>query len=169
MGRGSAWLDTGTHESLLEASSFVQTIENTQGLKVACLEEIAFNNGWISSELIASRAHALRKTSYGAYLSEIFGVIMIVGDKYSLNLSAIGDLRGKLIALEEKNREVPFSVKRVYFIYNNVENEGRISKMLIVFVPFSASKKRTPLDDGRNLRDHVDDKPSGFKFLQFKV
>lgn len=71
MGRGFAWLDTGTHESLLEASSFVQTIENTQGLKVACLEEIAFNNGWISSELIASRAHALRKTSYGAYLSEI--------------------------------------------------------------------------------------------------
>lgn len=71
LGRGFAWLDTGTHESLLEASHFVHTIEQRQGLKVACLEEIAFNNGWISSESLAMQADKLKKTGYGQYLQKI--------------------------------------------------------------------------------------------------
>ena len=68
LGRGFAWLDTGTHNSLLEASQFVQTVENRQGLKIACLEEIAFNNGWLSSEQITNLAQPLTKNSYGQYL-----------------------------------------------------------------------------------------------------
>ncbi|WP_024553492.1 glucose-1-phosphate thymidylyltransferase RfbA [Franconibacter helveticus 513] len=68
LGRGFAWLDTGTHESLLEASHFVHTIENRQGLKVACLEEIAFRNGWLGIDELLSRAEELKKTSYGKYL-----------------------------------------------------------------------------------------------------
>lgn len=68
LGRGFAWLDTGTHESLLEASQFVHTIENRQGLKVACLEEIAFCNGWISRYELGQQAEKLKKTSYGQYL-----------------------------------------------------------------------------------------------------
>lgn len=68
LGRGFAWLDTGTHESLLEAAQYVQTIEHRQGLKVACLEEIAWQNGWISGEQLASAGHALGKTEYGRYL-----------------------------------------------------------------------------------------------------
>ncbi|OAB26001.1 glucose-1-phosphate thymidylyltransferase [Flavobacterium fryxellicola] len=71
MGRGYAWLDTGTHESLLEASNFIQTIENRQGLKVACLEEIAFNMGYISKEQLLLLAQPLRKNGYGQYLLEI--------------------------------------------------------------------------------------------------
>jgi len=67
-GRGFAWLDTGTHDSLLEASQYVQTIEHRQGLKVACLEEIAFNNGWINREQLLSQAQAFDKTEYGQYL-----------------------------------------------------------------------------------------------------
>lgn len=67
-GRGFAWLDTGTHESLMEASHFVQTIEARQGLKVACLEEIAFREGWLQAEDLARQAHALAKTGYGQYL-----------------------------------------------------------------------------------------------------
>lgn len=68
MGRGYAWLDTGTHESLLEASNFIQTIENRQGLKVACLEEIAFEKGYISKEELIRLAEPLKKNQYGQYL-----------------------------------------------------------------------------------------------------
>ena len=68
LGRGFAWLDTGTHHTLLEASSFVQTIETQQGLKIACLEEIAYQNGWLSGEEILDRSDIFKKTEYGAYL-----------------------------------------------------------------------------------------------------
>ena len=68
LGRGFAWLDTGTHESLLEASHFVHTIEKRQGFKVACLEEIAYHNGWLSAEQVMQQAQGLQKTGYGQYL-----------------------------------------------------------------------------------------------------
>lgn len=71
LGRGFAWLDTGTHDSLIEASQFVKTVENHQGFKVACLEEIAFNNGWISEDSILKKAKIYNKTSYGEYLTSI--------------------------------------------------------------------------------------------------
>ena len=71
LGRGFAWLDTGTHDSLMEAGQFVQTVEKRQGLKVACLEEIAFHNGWLSKELLLKQADALKKTSYGKYLVKV--------------------------------------------------------------------------------------------------
>lgn len=71
LGRGFAWLDTGTHESLLEASHFVHTIEHRQGLKVACLEEIAFNSGWITPEKLSEQAEKLKKTGYGQYLHNL--------------------------------------------------------------------------------------------------
>ncbi|MFC0669080.1 glucose-1-phosphate thymidylyltransferase RfbA [Azotobacter chroococcum] len=71
LGRGFAWLDTGTHDSLMEASHFVQTIEARQGLKVACLEEIAFNQGWLSAEQLRRQADALSKTGYGQYLKRL--------------------------------------------------------------------------------------------------
>ena len=71
LGRGFAWLDTGTHESLHEASSFVQTIENVQGLKVACLEEIALRNGWLSAQQLAELAKPMMKNSYGQYLARL--------------------------------------------------------------------------------------------------
>lgn len=70
-GRGFAWLDTGTHDSLLEASQYVQTIEHRQGLKIACLEEIAWLNGWISEERLAKLAKPLAKTQYGQYLERL--------------------------------------------------------------------------------------------------
>jgi len=68
LGRGFAWLDTGTHESLLEAGSFIQTLEHRQGLKVACLEEIAFNNGWLDVNSIEMSGNTLINTNYGKYL-----------------------------------------------------------------------------------------------------
>ncbi|MCK8137055.1 glucose-1-phosphate thymidylyltransferase RfbA [Pseudoalteromonas sp. 2CM28B] len=71
LGRGFAWLDTGTHESLLEAAQFVETIEKRQGYKIACLEEIAFNNGWLSKRQVAKLAQPFIKNSYGKYLLEI--------------------------------------------------------------------------------------------------
>ncbi len=72
-GRGFAWLDTGTHDSLIEASQYVQTIEHRQGLKVACLEEIAYQNGWIDREHLLVRAKYFGKTGYGQYLYSIAG------------------------------------------------------------------------------------------------
>lgn len=71
MGRGYAWLDTGTHESLLEASQFIATLENRQGLKVACPEEIAFRQGWISPEDLQRLAAPLSKSGYGLYLQRL--------------------------------------------------------------------------------------------------
>jgi glucose-1-phosphate thymidylyltransferase len=71
MGRGFAWLDTGTHESLVEASSYVQTIENRQGLKICCPEEIAFLNRWIDAEQVLRLAAPLAKNAYGQYLQEL--------------------------------------------------------------------------------------------------
>ena len=71
LGRGFAWLDTGTHESLLEASHFVHTIEKRQGLKVACLEEIAFNKGWLTKDDLQSIVKPLLKTGYGQYIQRI--------------------------------------------------------------------------------------------------
>ncbi len=67
-GRGFAWLDTGTHDSLLDASQYVQTIEHRQGLKVACLEEIGYSNGWINREQLLKQAQRFGKTGYGQYL-----------------------------------------------------------------------------------------------------
>ena len=71
LGRGFAWLDTGTHDSLIEAGQFVQTIEHRQGYKIACLEEIAYNNGWISKEKILEIAKPLSKNGYGQYLFDL--------------------------------------------------------------------------------------------------
>jgi len=71
LGRGYAWLDTGTHASLLEASTFVATLEQRQGVKVACIEEIAFRNGWIGADQLGSLAHGLEKSEYGRYLHRV--------------------------------------------------------------------------------------------------
>lgn len=74
LGRGFAWLDTGTHDSLIEASMFVQTVEKRQGFKIACLEEIAWRNGWLSDDQLASAGEALVKTGYGQYLLDLLHV-----------------------------------------------------------------------------------------------
>ncbi len=71
MGRGYAWLDTGTHDSLLEAGQFIATLEKRQGLKVACPEEIAFRSGWISAEQLEALAEPMRKNGYGHYLQQV--------------------------------------------------------------------------------------------------
>jgi glucose-1-phosphate thymidylyltransferase len=71
LGRGFAWLDTGTHESLLEASMFVQTVEHRQGLKVACLEEIAYHQGWLTRQQVLAQGESLAKTGYGRYLLKL--------------------------------------------------------------------------------------------------
>lgn len=71
LGRGFAWLDTGTHESLLEAAQFVETIEKRQGYKIACLEEIAYNQNWLTKEQLLAQAHELKKNGYGTYLAEL--------------------------------------------------------------------------------------------------
>jgi len=73
LSRGFAWLDTGTHDSLIEAGKFVQTVEHRQGLKVACLEEVAFHQGWITKDQLLKQAEALKKTSYGEYLTKVAG------------------------------------------------------------------------------------------------
>jgi glucose-1-phosphate thymidylyltransferase len=73
LGRGYAWLDTGTHESLMEAGNFIQTIEHRQGLKVCCPEEIAFQKGWIDAEQLLRLAEPLAKTGYGHYLKSLIG------------------------------------------------------------------------------------------------
>ena len=71
LGRGFAWLDTGTHESLLEAAQFVEIIEKRQGYKIACLEEIAFKQGWLTKEKLEQQAQELRKNGYGEYLNAL--------------------------------------------------------------------------------------------------
>lgn len=71
LGRGFAWLDTGTHDSLAEASTFVEVIEKRQGLKVACLEEIAYKKGWIEAERLKSLAQPMIKNQYGQYLLKL--------------------------------------------------------------------------------------------------
>lgn len=73
LGRGFAWLDTGTHDSLLEAAQFVQTMEHRQGLKIACLEEIAYQKGWITASQLTSLADRFAKTGYGQYLYQLLG------------------------------------------------------------------------------------------------
>ena len=71
MGRGYAWLDTGTHESLLAAGTFIETVEQRQGLRIACPEEIAHDQGWISDEQVLALAKPLEKTGYGQYLKSL--------------------------------------------------------------------------------------------------
>ncbi len=71
LGRGFAWLDTGTHDSLIKASQFIHTIEERQGMKVACLEEIAWRKGWLSNEQVLQQAEMMAKTSYGHYLTSL--------------------------------------------------------------------------------------------------
>jgi glucose-1-phosphate thymidylyltransferase len=79
MGRGFAWLDTGTYDSLLEAGEFVRAIEHRQGLKIACLEEIALSNGWVNAEQVAAIGHSMRTTAYGQYLMQVVRAATISG------------------------------------------------------------------------------------------
>ncbi len=75
MGRGFAWLDAGTHDSFLDASQYIAAIESRQGLKVGCLEEIAWRKGFITQEDLLAQAEALIKTSYGKYLKSLIGLV----------------------------------------------------------------------------------------------
>ena len=77
LGRGFAWLDTGTHDGLIEAGQFVQTVEHRQGLKIACLEEIACRNGWITPEKMVELGSRISNTSYGRYLVEVANEIHV--------------------------------------------------------------------------------------------
>jgi glucose-1-phosphate thymidylyltransferase len=74
LGRGFAWLDTGTHESMLEASEFIHIIEKRQGIKIACIEEIAYLNGWITGDTLVKQAESMAKNEYGKYLLKVAGV-----------------------------------------------------------------------------------------------
>ncbi len=80
LARGIAWLDTGTHAALLKAGNFIEAVESNQGLKVACLEEIAFRNGYISREQVLARAHELKNTEYGAYLLRLVSEAVIASE-----------------------------------------------------------------------------------------
>lgn len=91
-GRGLAWLDTGTHDSLLQASAFVETIQKRQGLYIACIEEIAFREGYISKERLKELAEPLLKTDYGRYLMEIIRSVE-TKDHVSSELTTVGDNR----------------------------------------------------------------------------
>jgi glucose-1-phosphate thymidylyltransferase len=71
LGRGTAWLDTGTHESLLQAATFIETVEQRQGLKISCVEEIAYRKGYISAQQLHELAQPLNKSSYGRYLLDV--------------------------------------------------------------------------------------------------
>ena len=73
LGRGYAWLDTGTHESMLDAANFIHTVETRQGVQIACLQEIAFNNGWLSAEEVKNGIQDMLKTEYGQYLMRVIG------------------------------------------------------------------------------------------------
>ena len=75
LGRGFAWLDTGTHDSLSEASTFIEVLEKRQGLKIACLEEIAFHNKWISEDDIRRIAEPMKKNQYGQYLLRLIDIV----------------------------------------------------------------------------------------------
>jgi glucose-1-phosphate thymidylyltransferase len=85
MGRGFAWLDTGTHDSLLDAAGFIATLQKRQGLMVACPEEIAYRQGWISAETVQKVAAQLSKNSYSQYLSKILNEINTSAQPVSLH------------------------------------------------------------------------------------
>ena len=85
MGRGFAWLDTGTHDSLLDAAGFIATLQKRQGLMVACPEEIAYRQGWVTAEAVEKVAAQLSKNSYGQYLSKILNELNTSSQPMSLS------------------------------------------------------------------------------------
>jgi len=99
LGRGYAWLDTGTHESLHQAASFIQTLEQRQGLKVACIEEIAYCQGYIDAEQLAKLAKPLAKSSYGRYLMNIVNSGCAAEDK---NMNGVASLNGLKLQAEQR-------------------------------------------------------------------
>jgi glucose-1-phosphate thymidylyltransferase len=90
MGRGFAWLDTGTHDSLLDAAGFIATLQKRQGLMVACPEEIAYRQGWISAEAVQKVASQLSKNSYGQYLNKILNEITMSAHPITLSIKKAG-------------------------------------------------------------------------------